>query len=181
MSGRVERRKERHMDYSEYYGDPFRGDLHAVLGALPSPHTTHTNGQNIFVQPRTLSDENPIVRSWDQNRVDLFATALFYTVLIDQVCHHCFRNMHPRFERLTRYPKLIGDCPGACAWNLHPSTILNCIGATPGRLSGRTRKAKLVDGSREVMRNEVLDFFDKYLPEVDGDAFWAFASDEIPV
>ena len=169
------------MDYYDYYGDPFREDLHAVLGALPSLHTTHTNDLNIFVQPRTLSNESPIIRNWNQYHVDLFATALFYSVLIDQVCHSYFRNVHPRFERLTRYPKLTGDCPGACFWHLHPSTILNCIGATPGRLCSRSRKAKLVDGSREVMRNEVLDFFDKHLREVDGDAFWALASDEIPV
>jgi hypothetical protein len=179
--GMVEPRKGRHMDYSDCYGDPFRGDLHAVLRALPSPHATHTNGRDIFVQPRTLSDENPVIRNWDQSHVNLFATALFYTVLIDQVCHYYFRSVHPRFERLTRYPKLTGDCPGACSWNLHPSTILNGIAATPGCLGNRTRKAKLVDGSREVMRNEVLDFFDKHLPEVDGDAFWALASDEISV
>jgi hypothetical protein len=52
---------------------------------------------------------------------------------------------------------------------------------TPNGLCNRTKKAKLVDGSREVMRNEVLDFFDKHLPEIDGDAFWARALDEISV
>ena len=169
------------MDYSDYYGDPFRGDLHAVLRALPSPHAAHSNGQDVFVQPRILSDENPVIRNWDQHHFDLFATALFYTVLIDQVCHYYYRSMHPRFERLTRYPKLRGDCPGVCYLNLHPSTILDCIGATPSGLCNRTKKAKLVDVSREVMRNEVLDFFDKHLPEIDGDAFWARALDEISV
>ena len=169
------------MKYRDYYRDEFRGDLHAVLSALPSLHKTHTNARNVFVQPRTLSNENLVIRTWHQQHVDLFATALFYTVLVDQVCHCYFRNLHPRFEHLTRYPKLTGDCPGACFWHLHPSTILDCIGAKPGRVCNGLRRAMLVDGSREVMRDEVIDFFDRYLPEIDGNAFWDLASVEISV
>lgn len=166
------------MDYREYYGEPFRSDLSAVISAVPSGHSTE---REYVIQPRTLSTENPIIRKWEQNRINLFATALFYTVLIDQVCHHHFHHLYDEFEKLTRYPKLLGDCPGGCIWGYaHPVMILQSIGSPPGPASNWVASAGLIENSRSVMREEIGSFAENHLPSMDAEIFWEKVVAELP-
>ena len=166
------------MDFREYYGETFRRDLNAVISALPSGHS---NERQTVIQPRTLSTDNLMIKGWDQNRLNLFATALFYTVLVDQVCHYHFNHLHRDFEQLTRYPKLLGDCPGGCIWGYsHPVMILQSIGSEPGPASNWINRACLVDGSQDVMKEEIIDFCENHLHALDPTAFWGRVLAELP-
>lgn len=166
------------MNYREYYGEPFRKDLNAVISALPSGHS---NERQTVVQPRTLSTENRIIKDWSQDRLNLFATALFYTVLVDQVCHYHFNYLYREFEQLTRYPKLLGDCPGGCVWGFgHPRMILHSIGSRPGPATNWIHSVELVEGSQEVMEQEIKSFSEDHLPGLDAEYFWGKVVAELP-
>ena len=93
---------------SSYYGQQFRDDLHAVLAHAHKTHP-HEAGE-ITIQPRSISTENSVIRSWSDERRAVFASALLLTVLVDQVCFTHFKEVYPQFRALTMYPKLCGDC-----------------------------------------------------------------------
>jgi len=117
----------------------------------------------------------------EPERLRLFATALFFTVLVDQVCYTHFRDIYLEFQSLTRYPKFCGDCPGGCYHHLHPMSIFETIGSAPGPAYGWSGQTKLLDEAIEVMHAEVLDFSNTYLPSIDGELFWRRCVDEMPL
>ncbi|MDL1927938.1 hypothetical protein FCG40_02965 [Fimbriimonadia bacterium ATM] len=165
------------MTFKEYYGEPFRSDLGAIVASCPS---LHSDWQDVVVQPRTLSIENPAINGLTLERRNLFATALFFTVLVDQVCYTHFRAYYPQFRDLTRYPKFRGDCPGGCHSHLHPKSIFNAIGSPHGPAYNWSGRARFVDDAIEIMRAEVLDFFNTHLNAVDGEDFWRRCVEEMP-
>jgi hypothetical protein len=167
------------MTFSEYFGEPFRGDLNAVISALPSGHD-HDRPTGVTIQPRTISDQNQVIQAWNAERRDLFASALFFTVLVDQVCYTHFRTHYPAFQALTLYPKFRGDCPGGCYHHLDPSAIFRALGSPHGSATGWRGEARIVPAATEAMRSEVLSFFADYMPAVDGPEFWRICSLHIP-
>lgn len=111
-----------------------------------------------------------------------FAAALFLSVLTDQVCFTHFKASYPEFRRLTQYPKWRGDCPGGCAWHLHPSLIFDAIGSRPGPLP-RERSPRfdlLPPDVFSVFELETKDFVREYLPEVSATRFWERCVRELP-
>jgi len=160
------------MDYREYYGDPFRGDLASVVLGLPSSHGTEPDGGAVL-QPRSLSRSNPAIVKMPADRRSLFATALFFTVLVDEVAYTHFRGSYDAFRKLTLYPKLLGDCPGGCHYHLEPSAIFRALESREGPATGWTGGAAFDEDAVEVMHVEVVDFFRAHQPEVSGAEFWA--------
>jgi len=80
------------MDYTSYYGEPFRADL-AQLASVHEAAHVHPE-QGLLIQPRMLArDSNPIA-GWSADRLRLFAAAMFYTVLVDQVAYTYFRSTY---------------------------------------------------------------------------------------
>lgn len=160
------------MDYRDYYGNPFRSDLAAVVNGLRSPHGEEADGGAIL-QPRSLSSANSAIVSMAPERRSLFATALFFTVLVDEVAYTHFQKDYAAFRTLTVYPKLLGDCPGGCHYHLEPSTIFRAFASPEGPATGWTGAVTFDEEAVEVMRFEVLDFFRVHLPQVSGEEFWA--------
>src|SRR5262249_26440372 len=132
----------------------------------------HSEGHEITIQPRTLSTDNPVIVTLESERLSLFATALFFTVLVDQVCYTHFKVIYPEFQNLTRYPKFRGDCPVMCCHHIHPTFIFKAIGAAPGPRYDRAQQAKLLDEATQVMHAQVLDFFSTHLRSIDGEHVW---------
>jgi hypothetical protein len=164
------------MTFREYYGEPFRSDLSAVVTSNPSPHS---EADEVTIQPRTLSTENSVIRVWEPERLRLFATALYYTILVDQVCYTHFGSVYSQFKVLTRYPKFRGDCPGGCYGHIHPMNILKAIGSELGPANNWSGQVILLVEAAEVMHAEVRDFFRTYLRAVDGEHFWRKCVDEM--
>ena len=168
------------MTLAEYYNAQFRDDLPRVLDAVPS---LHDHGDDtVAIQPRTISRRNHVVRRWSVERRMLFASSLLLTVLADQVCYTHFRPLYARFRELTAYPKWRGDCPGACAYHIHPTVILRTIGAPEGQAASldEISLAALPADLFQTMRTEVTDFCERFLPEIDKVEFWRRCDVEIP-
>ena len=161
------------MTYREYYGDPFRNDIHEVIASRPTPDRHILEGREAVIQPHNLTTENPAICSWASERLELFATTLFFTTLVDQVCYSYYRDSYPHFQSLTRYPKFKGDCPGGCNSNLHPRSIFRVVGI--GSIS-----SPIFDEAVGIMRKEVIDFFQNILKNVDGGEFWRKCLNELP-
>jgi hypothetical protein len=162
------------MTFAEYYRSNFRGDLEKVVRSAPSPNHFSEGAHETELQPRVISRHNQAVRLLPDDRRALFGVALFFTVLVDQVCYTYFRGYYPRFQVLTRYPKFKGDCPGACGHHLHPRDILSALGKPPERNEWgvvEEYRRTLADAT-PVMEREVFDFFREQMPEVDAVAFW---------
>jgi hypothetical protein len=169
------------MHYRDYYGEPFRADLHELLAAHPQPHV-HPD-VDVMLQPCMLAADTLPIRRWERERLRSFTTALFYTVLVDQVAYTHFRPWYGQWRALTMYPKLHGGCPGACSGNLEPRSAFGLVtrrrSESYGAVAPLDCAAELAE-ARVVMQAEVLDFFPKHLPEVDGDHFWELCAMPLP-
>src|SRR5881397_61460 len=168
------------VSFEAYYGETFRKDLGAVLDVrLPRQHVF---GDEVTLQPRSLSVENPVVNAWDRQHRAVFEVALFLTVLVDQVCYTYYRAHHERFASLTQYPKWRGDCPGGCSAHIHPRHILGVVGRTAGhgpQAPGVDTLAVLAS-AKPVLEREVRSFCEQHMPELNADEFWARCSAEFP-
>jgi hypothetical protein len=169
------------MHYRDYYGDPFRFNLRELLAAHPQPHDH--SGEDLMIQPCMLAVDTMPIQAWPEDRLRLFTTALFYTVLVDQVAYTRFRQSYGRWRALTMYPKLRGDCPAACRSNLNPGEAFRLVtrrkedsyGGTPA-MDCTTELAE----ARVIMKAEVLEFFPDHMPEGDGDHFWELCAMHLP-
>ena len=168
------------MRYEEYYLNQFASDLKDVVTALPSSH--HKDDKHTTIQARTLSLDNPVIQAWDQQKKYLFATALFWVVLVDEVCHHHYRQHHAKFESLTKYPKFVGDCPGGCHWHIPPQNIFFSIGQPNGPMNIKIPKKAALPfaGANQFMKGELQDFIEQNMPELDVQSFWSLCEHEIP-
>lgn len=155
--------------FRDYYQGIFRSDLVEVVSALPSGHDLTEHG-SVVIQPRTLSTENSFIRSLRRDRIDHLASALFWTILLDQVCYTYFSGQYWAFQQVTLYPKFHGDCPGGCYNNLHPQHILTQFGRRRPRLS--------VDAAG-VIREEVFELFPWPLSAISPSELWKRCLQEV--
>lgn len=156
------------MTFSEYYGDLFQKDLEAVVRAKPSTHNRESK-QPYVIQPAMLSLDGKVIRCWNDERMTHFATALFFSVLFDQVFYTHYQEQYPLFQSLMHYPKFIGNCPISCRMNLHPTDVFYCFGSTPAS-----------DGARELMRHELQTLIEQNFPGIDPEEVWSRCNDELP-
>ena len=171
------------MTFREYYSAPFIEDLNAFRTWAKASKVSHQEDiDGVFaIQPHLTREHAKELATWGQDRLVLFATALFFTVLVDQVCYTHFRASYAYFQQLTRYPKLRGLCPGGCQ-NRHPSDIFtwiaDCLQTT--RTDMYRAYTATVGDAIPVMKEEVFEFFRCHLTAVDPTTFWAYCERFIP-
>lgn len=173
------------MNFAEYYHGQFRSDLNRFLMSIPTESRHHAYDKTLFTIQieRLMGDKPHILEVPEESRAD-FAVGLFWTILVDEVCYTHFRSSYDRFQRLTRYPKLIGSCPSGCRYHLHPQQIFNVM-----RSGSRTVKLNQASGnvdgvlreSVEVMKAEMLEFCQQHLPVVRGMDLWNHCAVELPI
>jgi hypothetical protein len=168
--------------FADYYRRRFPHDLARVFAVAPRSHD-HPDPEGRTLQLMGLSRENRAIRAFSPEALLRFATALYFTVLVDQVMYTYFRSHYDTFEALTRYPKLRGDCPGGCNSHIHPSHLFGAVNQRPG-----SSKADWLETFREavreaipVMQREVLEFFPIHLTDVDGADVWRRCCAESPL
>jgi len=86
----------------------------------------------IVLQPRDLLPKNPAIRRMEATEQSLFAVGLYWMVSIDEAMYTYHRQSYDRFRGVTRFPKLVGDCPGGCGTHLHPTAALQLVGGDAG-------------------------------------------------
>jgi len=170
-------------DFKTYGNSKFRDDINRFFSTIPDSSKFHEDNQSkqtfsIQYERRTPAFEH--LDFSDKEGKELFATALFLTVLTDMVCFTHFNSHYNKFRNLTRYPKFIGNCPGGCNYHYHPSDIFFAM--NKGR-SATERHLVFYDKflrALETMKEEIISFFEEYLPEVSAEAFWEKCQREFP-
>ena len=170
-------------DFKTYYNSRFREDINRFFSTIPDASRFHEdteNKQTFSIQYERLTPAFDHLNFLDKDGKELFAVALFLTVLTDMVCFSHFKTHYSKFRNLTRYPKFIGNCPSGCNYHYHPSDIFFAM--NKGR-SATEQHLVFYDkflGAIETMKEETINFFKEHLPEVNGDTFWEKCEKEFP-
>jgi hypothetical protein len=97
-------------DFGTYYNNKFRRDITRFFSTVPD-HSKHTFGdKTIFtIQYQALTKDFNYLDFLDIGNKAYFGIALYFTVLVDQVCYTYFRQYYDNFLKNTLYPKFVGS------------------------------------------------------------------------
>ena len=173
------------IDFGTYYNGQFRNDIVKFFVNIPD-RSKHTFADlKVFtVQYQSLTKDFNYLDFLDLKQKAYFGTALYFTVLVDQVCYNHFGQFYDKFYRLTLYPKFVGNSPSTDRTNFPPRDIFTAFNYS------RDEAKKLDTPNVEfwqtfneaipVMEKETKDFFEKHLSEIDGKQFWGKCLAELP-
>lgn len=175
-------------DFKTYYTLKFREDINKFFQSIPDESKFHEDVQQkriLSIQNGKLNPSNGHLDFLIEPDKEKFGVALFFSVLVDEVCYSHFKQHYNRFQSLTLYPKFIGNCPGACHYHLHPSDIFFSMNSTRTNDNHKTN-FKSINFSESfieavpVMEAETKSFFNEYLQDIDGQIFWELCTREFP-
>ncbi|PIV97007.1 MAG: hypothetical protein COZ16_02715 [Flavobacteriaceae bacterium CG_4_10_14_3_um_filter_31_253] len=170
-------------DFKTYYSSKFRQDINQFFSTIPDDsrfHEDKDNKQIFSIQHERLTPSKNHLDFLDKDEKEYFGVALFFTVLTDMVCYTYYKDKYEKFQRLTRYPKLIGNCLSWCHYHLHPRDIFYAM--NQGRKPSEPQLLfidKFFDAI-ETMKIETIEFFNKHLSEINGEIFWENCQREFP-
>ncbi len=171
--------------FHKYYNGQFRQDVQTFFSKIPS-RSKHTFGdRNIFtVQYQSLTNDFDYLNFLESEKKAYFGTALFFTVLVDQVCYTHYQEYYHKFESLTRYPKFVGNSPSTDRTNFPSRDIFSAFNYSRDREkmfnSEKVEFWKVFNEAKSVMRNETVDFLENHLNDINGEEFWSRCEREIP-
>jgi hypothetical protein len=112
------------MEPVRYYREEFGAELQKVCRASSSRCISIVS---LLPDPIPGGGDGPLTRCaaafCEVRSKPLFLFCYFFIALIDQAIHASLRQEHVHFDRLARYPKLVGILATACT-NLHPAVLL---------------------------------------------------------
>lgn len=170
-------------DFKTYYHYKFKEDINKFFFSIPDESKFHediVNKKVFSIQYERLTPEKNHLKFLEEEEKEYFAVALFFTILTDMVCFTYYKQYYNKFNALTEYPKLIGNCLGWCRFHLHPKEIF--VGMNQGR-SATDNQLVFYDKfleAMETMNEETIGFFKKYLNEIKGESFWEKCRKEFP-
>jgi hypothetical protein len=175
-------------DFYKYYNGQFRNDLQMFFATIPDRSKFHDNSQDktaftIQLERLTQNLDHLDFLPDDKDRVK-FGVALFFTVLVDEVCFSHFKQNYSAFKQLTLYPKFIGNCPGGCRFHLHPSDIFFAMNKYDKIKNTKTQRHlnffETFSEAAPVMEKETKDFFSNLMTTINGNEFWERCTKEFP-
>ena len=164
-------------EFETYYKNKFQKDILAFFSTVPefSKHTFEDKSE-FTIQYQTLTKDFKHLDFLTTKEKSYFGTALFFTVLVDQVCYSHFGQFYDKFKRLTLYPKFVGNSPSTDRTNFNPSDIFLAFNySRDERKKIETETIIFWDVFEEaapIMENETKGFFKQHLPDIDGQQFW---------
>ena len=170
-------------DFKIYFNFKFQEDLNRFFSTIPDESKFHediNNKETFSIQFERLTPAFNHLSFLDKKEKEMFAIALFLTVLTDMVCFTYYKTYYSEFRCLTRYPKFIGNCPSGCNYHFHPRDIFFAMNK---RGLAKDQQLFFIDTfleARDIMREETVNFFNHYLTEVSGEAFWDKCQKEFP-
>jgi hypothetical protein len=152
---------------------------------IPARSRHHNSDKGEFtIQYANLTKDTRYLEVVPLGRRSNFAVALFFMVLIDEVCYTYYRKDYPKFRRITMYPKFIGNCPGGCQSHLHPNGIFRAVNYSREDQNALKRPDIDVHDSFDeavpVMCEEVFDFFTNHMRTISPHLFWYRCKTEFP-
>ena len=183
-------------NFKTYYKQQFQGDLLNFVGQIPIDGNKHYDRNEFNIQYFFLTPQYKYLNIIPQDRQGLFAVALFWTILVDQTFYSNYRHSYLTFQRKTLYPKFIGNCTAPslmsseCGHHQHPRKILHAINDTADKgnrfdfereifkkdENNQQRQfidyLTILDQSKEVMKDEIKDYFENHQSEISWSEFW---------
>jgi hypothetical protein len=171
--------------FADYYNHQFRDDIQQFMLSIPRESRCHdTDTHEFTIQYATLTKDTEHLDVIAAQYRAIFVVALFFTVLVDEVAYTHYRAHYPQFRTLTMYPKFIGNCPGSCHYHFHPRDVFAAVNfSRDSQNTGRRPDIQPRDAFLEAvepMKLEVIDFFSKHMPQIDGCEFWSKCASEFP-
>ena len=172
-------------NFDKYYNDNFQQDIQTFFSNVPDRSKHTFDDRKIFtVQYQTVTKDFNYLDFLDLTQRAFFGTALFFTFLVDQVCYTHFGQHYDKFQRLTLYPKFVGNSPSTDRTNFPPRDIF-------GAFNYSRHEEKMLNTpnvefwetfneAKPVMERETKDFFKNHLNEIDGQQFWDICLAELP-
>ena len=101
------------------------------------------------------------------------------------VCYTHYKGSYEKFNDLTHYPKLIGNCLTMCNYHLNPADIFSAMNLS------RKKPFEILSDERleffekfnhaiPVMEKETISFLEEYLPQISSNEFWDKCKSEFP-
>lgn len=151
------------MNFKEYYNGQFRQDIQTFFSKIPDRSKHTFEDKKIFtIQYQALTKDFNYLEFLTVEQKAYFGTALFFTVLVDQVCYTFFRQYYEKFQKLTLYPKFVGNGPAWDNTNFPPRDIFGAFNYS--RDKEKIANTPNVDFSqtfneaKSVMESEIKDF-----------------------
>lgn len=91
-----------------------------------------------------------------------------------------YRSDYAKFNNLTKYPKLIGNCLSWCRFHLHPREIFQAMNQGKSASEKHLIFIEKFNQAIESMEEETLNFINQYITEIDGTEFWKRCKNEFP-
>jgi len=172
-------------NFETYYNGQFRKDIETFFASIPDRSKHTFDDKKIFtVQYQSLTKDFNYLNFLDITQKANFGTALFFTVLVDQVCYTHFGQFYDKFYSKTLYPKFVGNSPSTDRTNFAPREIFRAFNYSRDDKKMFERPNvefwEAFNNAISVMENETKDFFKKHLSEVDGNEFWNKCVSEFP-
>jgi hypothetical protein len=172
-------------NFDKYYSNQFRQDIQTFFATVPDRSKHTFDDKNVFtVQYQTLTKDFNYLDFLDLNQKSYFGTALFFTVLVDQVCYSHYRQDYEKFCKLTLYPKFVGNSPSTDRTNFPPRDIFRALNYSRDKdKMSNTPNVELWQTFNEaitIMERELKNFFQQHLNEINGQEFWDRCVSELP-
>lgn len=172
-------------NFDKYYNEQFRQDIQTFFSKIPAISKHTFDDKSIFtVQYQTLTKDFDYLDFLAYEKKAYFGTALFFTVLVDQVCYSHYQVYYDKFQNLTRYPKFVGNSPSTDRTNFPPRDIFSAFNYS--RDKEKMFDSKDVDfltafsEAKPVMKKETVEFFKTHIIEINGEDFWKKCERELP-
>jgi len=137
------------------------------------------------VQYQSLTKDFNYLDFLDINQKAYFGTALFFTVLVDQVCFSYFAQHYDKFCNLTLYPKFVGNSPSTDRINFPPRDIFTAFNYSRDKEkmfnTQNVEFWQIYNEAIPVIENETKEFFKMHLNDIDGQEFWDKCIKELPL
>ncbi len=135
----------------DYYHKQFRADLALFMQDTRVPYFGHSWAYDCGNLNKIRRESKPE-----------FLICLYFTILIDQAMYTHYRSDYDRFAQLTQYPKF---CHGLGQFQKNPRELL-LVPVQKGMVNKEKLENELSDGM-ELFIDEVIDFFQNYMPYID--------------
>ena len=158
------------MEFQAYYKIAFRSDLNTFLSTIPHTSLYHHNEETrttVTIQLDRLTSNHHHLDFLNQATRLNFAHALYWTILVDMVMYTHFQASYDSFQKLTNYPKLIGNCTRGCYNHYHPRNIYDEMDF---KMSDEEINS-LIHSTKPFMTEEITSFLRRYMPGIEITSF----------
>jgi hypothetical protein len=163
------------IDFNLYNYSSFKNDLETFFSTIPDESKFHDDRENKLIytiQQERLTEKYNHLDFLNGEQLENFAVALYFVVLFDMIFCKYYGQEYKRFQKLTFYPKFIGNCSKACHLHIHPKNILLVLQKRKNMSYNELNFNQKIDEFQSIMKYEIIRFLENKFPEINGLSFW---------